>query len=260
MDKQIFNNKIGSIIICPICGGPTHVSRDTGDFTCDHCGKIIVRANKNNLIIGFLETPNTTKINDFLIKETMRSETREYIKLLKSRGWVDFHLNGEGHYEGFWPYAPKKGDPDYDWRIGNRVTFANTPSDRKWKQNSEKYARRVEKTYPRPIEQDSNVDIDKQKNQNDNNDDNTTTASMINLSASKNYHCDQCKYGVPYQVRLNGPGGNIFQMLADIQNALREHESDDKFQKIYDNVTNSSSYEEALNHIKYDPVLRVRMR
>jgi hypothetical protein len=78
--------------------------------------------------------------------------------------------------------------------------------------------------------------------------------------ASKNYHCDKCKYGVPYQVRLSGPGGNIFQMLADIKNALQEHEADDKFQKIYDNVTNSGSYEEALNHIKYDPVLRVRMR
>lgn len=46
----MFDMKHGSAVLCPICGGPTHLSRDTGNFTCDHCGKIIVRANKSNWV------------------------------------------------------------------------------------------------------------------------------------------------------------------------------------------------------------------
>lgn len=42
MSRKLYS----SVVKCPICGGDTHVNRDTGDFTCDHCGKIVVRANK----------------------------------------------------------------------------------------------------------------------------------------------------------------------------------------------------------------------
>ena len=31
-------------IVCPICGGPLHLNRASGDFTCLRCGKIVVRA------------------------------------------------------------------------------------------------------------------------------------------------------------------------------------------------------------------------
>ena len=138
---EFFAMKESSVVICPICGGPTHLNRDTGDFTCDHCGKIVVRSSKNSWVNDFLSIePNI--INEEMIREATSKEVKVFIKKNKKAGWI--HEERKNHNVFIWPHAPK-GE--------NAVTFAATPSDSRWQKNTEARMKKIVDAYPAPKEE-----------------------------------------------------------------------------------------------------------
>jgi uncharacterized Zn finger protein (UPF0148 family) len=144
---------IASVVTCPICGGPTHLSRDTGDFTCDRCGKIVVRATKNNWVPELFDQKTSIQIESSIIKEAIDKEIKDLIKEMITQGW-DVTQTASGHNKGVWPYAP----------VGEQIEFfGSTPSDPRAIKNIKSRIKRKMKQYPAPTD--------------DRPDDQTTTAS-----------------------------------------------------------------------------------
>lgn len=137
--RKLLSMKTGSVINCPICGGPTHLSRDTGDFTCDHCGKIVVRANKNQWINSIFD--NTALVaTDYFIVEAVKKEIQKIIKDITAQGWTVTQTEG-GHQKAIWPHAP----------AGEQVEFfGSTPSDPRAVKNIKSRIDRKMKQYPAP--------------------------------------------------------------------------------------------------------------
>ena len=135
-------------VTCPICGGKTHVNRDTGDFTCDHCGKIVVRAMKNNFVPNLFEY---SPIKQAVIVEAVNREIKNFIKEISQKGWIVEETKG-GHQKAIWPHAP----------AGQQVEFfASTPSDPRAIDNIKSRIKRKMKQYPAPSDSDdSNSDSD----------------------------------------------------------------------------------------------------
>ena len=94
--------KESSAVICPICGGPTHINRDTGDFTCDHCGKIIVRSMKNNnWLPGIFDASFTAS---FDVEAALSPDVKSIMHDCELRGFEKINNSNYAMYK--WPHMP----------------------------------------------------------------------------------------------------------------------------------------------------------
>jgi len=138
--------KQSSVIVCPICGGPTHLSRDTGDFTCDHCGKIVVRAYKNNWINSMFYA-NHSNIPKVVIAADFKQSFYNSVKDAVKRGWSYNNVQGVHRfiYKGA-PSGTKQKDKVVDVNQTNEagISFFDNPT---WKNNLERSLSRIEKLH-----------------------------------------------------------------------------------------------------------------
>jgi predicted RNA-binding Zn-ribbon protein involved in translation (DUF1610 family) len=146
--KEVFGmTTTASAVVCPICGGPTHVNRDSGDFTCDHCGKMVVRAN-NNWVGSPFDVIASFNVDSF-VAEAVQKEIKNFMKEMTGLGWI-MDQTRSGHYKATWPHAP----------AGEKIEFfASTPSDPRASKNIRARFERKMKQYPAP---DNNVEEDQE--------------------------------------------------------------------------------------------------
>jgi len=130
-----------SVIVCPICGGPTHLNRDTGDFVCDHCGKIIVRASKSNWVPSVFDIQES---ENFDVIASNSRESRAFLHDLLKRGW-DLKPAGKSATKATWPhFTTPQFEGDKNW-----ISVHSTPN-RQTLRNIMAFADRMEKLHPRP--------------------------------------------------------------------------------------------------------------
>jgi len=138
--------KQSSAIVCPICGGPTHLSRDTGDFTCDRCGKIVVRANVNHWIPDMFGDP--------IIVEAMHDASKDieqFLKELESRGWIRENRS-KNSVKMTWPHYKLENDTR---EPGKRrgYFFIHTGGNKRTLENKRSEANYLETNHPKPEEE-----------------------------------------------------------------------------------------------------------
>ena len=95
------NNIYSSAVVCPICGGPTHINRDTGDFTCDHCGKIIVRSSRSSWVPSMFDAPT---IASFDVEASLSPDVKAIMHDCELRGFEK--LNNANYAMYRWPHMP----------------------------------------------------------------------------------------------------------------------------------------------------------
>ena len=234
-------------VLCPICNGKTHYSRDTGDFICDRCGKIVVRASINKWIPGVFDIAPSVN-NELFIFEGVNKEVTNFVKAMTERGW-QINLTKAGHYKTIWPYAPK----------GKQIIFmSSTPSDKRAMRNAKALVNRMESLYPAPNNANlTNDDVDPAP---DPDDINLSTDDFNPNTASTNIiepHCQKCQDRIPFTFTQKGSRGNIYNIISELNQTLRNHDSEYILPNIVNDIQNSNSYQDALNIIKYHPLLKV---
>jgi len=70
-------------------------------------------------------------------------------------------------------------------------------------------------------------------------------------------HCSGCKNGIPFYFTQQGPGGNAFHIMGDLHDALVEHNAEEHWPSIRDEMM-SSDYTHLLNVVRQHPLLRTR--